>query len=267
MNTHDDDYLDIEDYRNDEVSAERFLAQARGDDTLKALNSDIDTLDFVCKMLFPAKCEEIVRRLLDRFGSAIEVFEATYAELMRIDGMTDRAATLVSRFRTVGRQAILRTSNPIRTEDTRRLAEFTAVYFLNTHIARGIGIFYNDNYEIISVLALKTDDRLREVVAEIGATDAKKVALASYQPYLNISGGLSSAEMRGFIKRLSRICEIIEVDFVDYVEFCGKNFFSLFAAIRGRDKVENVADSVPIPYEPNGCTIRAISKLYPERKH
>ena len=206
-------------------------------------DSDIGILLFCLKVLYGHDNEQLAWRLIERFGSVSGIFSAVHEELMQIEGMTDRVATFFTVMRPLRQQAQLRAVKGLTLNSERDIAEYAAVYFMTESIPTDAVVCLDKKYRVYHVERLGKDERIRELISLACRRDAQKIVLIRYEPQLLQKSVLPSKDAQKTLIKIANIMSTLDIEFMDYVEYCKSCFFSLRRAIAGDMGVYHVYDA------------------------
>lgn len=224
--------------------------------------SDIGILRYCIKVLYERDNDELVWRLIGRFGNVSGILDASFEELMRVDGMTERVATFFVVLRPLHRQALLRASSGILITDERALAEYAAVYFINDYNPYDVVVCTNRSGRILCTERLIEEERVREIAAVACRHDAAKIALLRFDPSLAHKKVLPSLERQTMLEKVLKICDVLGMMFIDYMEYHAYNFFSLRRALTTGAEIVHVKDASSEKYD--GAALKDGLRLYNE---
>lgn len=173
---------------------------------------------------------EIAHRLIDRFGSLDGVFEARFEELMKIDGIGERSATLIKMQYDLFR-AYLTGKYDVK---NKLYSEELAVKYLK-------GLFFGKQQEFLYLICLDDKGKVikvrfisygigelsvdyREIMSEVLATNASGVVLAHNHP----NGILrASQEDINETQEVEKFLSKVSVRLVDHFVFCDDEYISI----------------------------------------
>lgn len=214
-------------------------------------NSDTAILAYILKILYGRDRDALAWRLIERFGSVSGIFGATFDELMKIDGMTDRAATFFSIMRPLHRQALLRSSPRAEMPDEHSAVTFAAIYFMSDDSARDACVYMDKRRKVICVERLTDENKCRDVLSGVCEHCADRIILIRFEPR-----GEDKTQMRRR-RRLTELTEIVRslraigVGLVDYIEYTPFKAFGLSRAIRGDGRMLDAALTSQSAYDEN----------------
>lgn len=173
---------------------------------------------------------EIAHRLIDRFGSLDGVFEARYEELMKINGIGEKSATIIKM-----------QYNLFRAYETAKYNIKNKPYSEELVINYLKGLFFGKQQEFLYLICL--DDKgymikvrfisygmgelavdYREIMSEVLATNASGIILAHNHP-----NGILRASQEDITEtqELEKFLGKISVRMVDHFIFCGDEYISI----------------------------------------
>ena len=224
-------------------------------------NSDIGILQFCLKIFCEHESDGLAWRLIDRFGSISGIFSASQDELMQIDGVTERIAAFFTVMRPLQRQAQLRRIN-VKLTSPHDLTGYAAVYFLGEYGPSEVCVCLDKNDRIICVEQPEGDEPVREIAAIACRSNAKKIALLRLESRLKRKRVLPLPDKQRQLIKIARLMSAIGVEFVDYIEYKQRSFFSLRRAVRGDIGVYNIKDADVNVYQPWNNAVQAINEYY-----
>ncbi len=197
--------------------------------------SDLEIMRFILKTLYGGDREQLTLRLIEKFGGAAGVFDASQSELMRVEGVTERVASFFAFVKPLYRQALLRSAPEFKIVCEADLARYAAVYFMNDRVALDVCLYLDKRGGIISVDILIGEDRTAEILSGVCRYDATSVALLRFVPHENDVSASRTLDRLETVKRLLPSLELIDARLVDYVEYFPFGFISLRRALGGND--------------------------------
>ncbi len=172
----------------------------------------------------------LAHRLLKEFGSLNNVFNASFDDLCRIDGISEHTATLLM----LCGQLLPRCYNekqerrPLTTQTA--LVDFLRPHFINQPKEKLVLLCLNNRQEplecsVVSQGSLTaTEASVREVLERVIRAKATAIVLAHNHP---AGHPVPSVEDVDFTKRLQHTLRQIEVVLVDHLIFSGKEYLSI----------------------------------------
>ncbi len=172
----------------------------------------------------------LAHRLLKEFGSLNNVFNASFDDLCRVDGISEHTATLLM----LCGQLLPRCYSerqehaPLTTQTA--LVEFLRPHFINQPKEKLVLLCLNNRQEpldcsVVSQGSLTaTEASVREVVERVIRANATAVVLAHNHP---AGHPVPSVEDVNFTKSLSHTLRQIDVALVDHLIFSGKEYLSV----------------------------------------
>ncbi len=172
----------------------------------------------------------LAHRLLKEFGSLNNVFNASFDDLCRIDGISEHTATLLM----LCGQLLPRCYSekqergPLTTQTA--LVEFLRPHFINQPKEKLVLLCLNNRKEpldcsVVSQGSLTaTEASVREVVERVIRTKATAIVLAHNHP---AGHPVPSVDDINFTKSLGHTLRQIDVALVDHLIFSGKEYLSI----------------------------------------
>lgn len=132
--------------------------------------------------------DEIVNRLLERFGSISEVFDAPVPELMRVDGMNEDSAILISMIPHLSRKYIEDKSTKSEICGVENIAEFASKCFVGITTEHFLLICVDNkgtmlNYHFVAKGSVdSTNVDLRKIIYILLGSNATAAVIAHNHP-------------------------------------------------------------------------------------
>ncbi len=172
----------------------------------------------------------LAHRLLKEFGNLTNVFNASFDDLCRIDGISEHTATLLMLCgQLLPRYYSEKQENrPLTTQTA--LVEFLRPHFINQPKEKLVLLCLNNRQEPLACSVVSqgsltaTDASVREVVERIIRTKATAVVLAHNHP---AGHPVPSGEDIAFTRSLCHTLRQIEVALVDHLIFSEKEYLSI----------------------------------------
>ena len=152
---------------------------------------DHEKLEFLLYYAIPTgDTNELAHKLIDKFGSFVNVITAGYEELLEADGVGEHTASMICLFRMAAKYFIMaREGNTIRLNDTDNLNDYCSAMFLDA-VHEEVRCVYLDNelYLIDSERVCegdfgKVELPLRGLLQKIFKTRSNRVVIAHNHPY------------------------------------------------------------------------------------
>lgn len=194
--------------------------------------SDLYLLKTMLDRLYGGDSGELYLRLTDRFGTFGGVFDATAAELLAVDGMTERVASFFTFIRPAYRQALLRDGECVIDGES-AAARFATAFFMNKRHAGEHCVFLDKKSRILRTE--KTDLDTASAVGGACRSNADKLLVICGRPF---GGALApSVERLTAVRALIRPLDALGIEFVDYIEYGAFAMYSLRRELSGRPPV------------------------------
>lgn len=221
-------------------------------------NSDVGIIRFCVRTLFEHENDGLADTLIQRFGGATGVFEASFEELMSVKGMTERAATFFSVMPRLRRTAMLRLVGDAL-ESERDIVQYAAVYFMNDRKPSDVCVCLDKNNKIICAEKLTETERVREIASIACGHNAKKVLLLRHEPRLTEKARAIAPhpETQRLLIKIIRLLNTLEIELVDYMEYGSFAFFSYARAVDGDIGVFGADGAKGDKYDPPDWTTSA----------
>lgn len=210
--------------------------------------SDIEILRYLIKVFYERENDELVWRLIERFGSVPNIFGAAYEELVRVDGVTDRVATFFVFMRPLYRQALLRSEPNIKVVSEASLVRYALVYFMNERNPFDVCVYLNKKGRLIKAVRLIEEDRTREIICGISRYGADKLAWMRFYPHEAERSDMQTVARLELIHKLLPAFKALETEFIDYIEYAPFKFFDLRRAVDGNELMSDLKDADGSPY-------------------
>lgn len=226
--------------------------------------SDISVLESMIKVLYGHENNELAERLLDRFGSVPSIFRAHEAELMKVKGMTSRAANFFAEMLPVQRQALLREAVKAEMNCEKSFVDVIASYCTDGVRPFDMCVLCDKSHRCITVEQLISEERFRETIEHACNNDADKIVMARFVPYETLEPLSPSAVRVKTLYKLSNIFDTLEMELVDYFIYTPCKFYSIRRALKGgKNPFDAVkASAKPYPAMPN--MTERLRKMYTE---
>lgn len=194
--------------------------------------NEINTLELMLFYCVPRKdTNPLAHRLLDHFGKLHHVLEASHAELMKVEGVTENIATYLNLFNAVGRYYTVNRAQEIKILDTiEQCGQYMLPYF---HALQNETVFLLCLDAKCKVLCCKkvgegsvnsASISIRKIVETALQSNAVSVVLAHNHP----SGlAIPSVEDIQTTKRLGRALHAVEILLVDHLVVAEDEFVSI----------------------------------------
>lgn len=210
--------------------------------------SDIEILRYLIKVFYERDNDELVWRLIERFGSVPNIFGAAYEELIRVDGVTDRVATFFVFMRPLYRQALLRSEPNIKIVSEATFVRYALVYFMNERNPFDVCVYLDKKGKLINAVRLIEEDRTREIICGISRYGADKLAWMRYYPHEAERSDMQTVARLELIHKLLPAFKALETEFIDYIEYASFKFFDLRRAINGDESMKGLSNADDSPY-------------------
>ncbi len=194
--------------------------------------NDHNALEMLLFYAVPRKdTNELAHRLLKRFGSLAGVFEASYEELLSVDGIGENAATLVKLIPAVSRRYLLTKSLPTKTV---RRSEDAGAYFVARFMYEvnemAYALLLNSSNGVIACKQISsgivnaTEISVRMLVEAAIKSNAAGVIIAHNHP-----GALPvpSKEDEYSTALIRKALELVDIKLLDHIIVGGKEYRSL----------------------------------------
>lgn len=194
--------------------------------------NDHNALEMLLFYAVPRKdTNELAHRLLKRFGSLAGVFEASYEELLSVDGIGENAATLVKLIPAVSRRYLLTKSLPSKTV---RRSEDAGAYFVARFMYEvnemAYALLLNSSNGVIACKQISsgivnaTEISVRMLVEAAIKSNAAGVIIAHNHP-----GALPvpSKEDEYSTALIRKALELVDIKLLDHIIVGGKEYRSL----------------------------------------
>lgn len=194
--------------------------------------SDIQALELLLFYCIPRKdTNPIAHRLLDRFGKFHHVLDAPYSELVKVEGISDNAATFLTMFRQMIRYYEKSQTNDIRVvTDTDDCGKLLVPYFCGVGDEMVYLLCLDAKCKVISCKKVGEGSvnsaaiSIRKIVETAMAAGAVSVVLAHNHP----SGlAIPSPEDVQTTKRLGQALHTVEIILADHIIVSGEDYVSL----------------------------------------
>lgn len=210
---------------------------------------DLDILRYILKTLYGGDRDELAVRLIERFGGVVEVFDAAQSELMRVKGVTERAASFFAFVKPMYRQALLRSEPDLRIDSEAALVRYAAVYFMNDRVPLDACLYLDKNDKIIRADRLAGDNITERILSGVCRHGAVKTALLRYVPHEN---DLSAVRTLDGVEAVARIAEplaLVDAAITDCIEYYPFGFYALRRALAGDCRALPVQSASESKYE------------------
>lgn len=225
----------------------------------KNSDGEFAVLDYILDVLYGGPHSELATALLLRFGNIAGVFGAKYDELVRVDGITERVATFFSTMRPLCKQALLRAANGCGLKNERAAVDLAEMEFVGARGTANIIICYDCDGRAIDIARVADSDILRGISERVCACNARSVLWLHNNCNGEKEPKVFSPSRAQTVERVVRFSDIIDAQFIDYIECTGKGFFSLQRALSGDDGLHAVCQASRKTYT-GGCSLSAIAE-------
>ena len=181
--------------------------------------NDHNALEMLLFYAVPRKdTNELAHRLLKHFGSLAAVFEASHAELMRVDGIGENAATLIKLIPEISRRYLLTKSLPNKVIRRNEVNEICYALLLNS--SNGIIACKQISRGVVNA----TEVGIRMLVEAAIKNNAVSVIIAHNHPG---ALPLPSKEDEYCTRLVKKALELVDIKLLDHIIVGGKEFQSL----------------------------------------
>jgi DNA repair protein RadC len=200
---------------------------------------DHEKLEFLLYYAIPSgDTNELAHRLIDRFGSFVNVMAAQYADLLDVKGVGEHTASMMSLFRMTARYYIMeRKGNVIGLSNTAALNNYCSALFLDADNEQVRCIFLDNELSLLNSEKIcegefgKVELPLRGLLQEVFKSRSNRVVVTHNHPYGSCIPSRADVdvtrELYHFLKRL-------DIELVDHV-------------IAGRDGVWSMRERETFP--------------------
>lgn len=188
----------------------------------------------------------LAHRLIDRFGSLREVLEASYEELLGVEGIGEHSATLIKFSAELSRRYLLSEARSSeRFETVEKLGDFLKILFLGKKVEEVYILTFNGKMEMLS--CRKLADGMTNLVAfsvkplieEAITSHASCIVLAHNHPSGMASPSGSDIELT---HQLEFVCEQLSIPLIEHYVVAGNKYYAIIHDRRrhGRGEFDNV---------------------------
>ena len=182
----------------------------------------------------------LAHRLLNRFGSLADVFDATVEELLCVDGITQHAATYIKMFPAVFRQYELSRDCHHECLDTlEKVGEYVKRFFIGVTVEQAYLFLFNNRLQVIDTYLFAegtVNSALilpRLVVERALAARASSVVMAHNHPNGNAIATRDDIEVTHVVESA---CNLVGVHFLDHLVVSGNEFTSVLRSQKGLNR-------------------------------
>lgn len=193
---------------------------------------DLDILRYILKTLYGGDRDGLAVRLIERFGGAVEVFGAAQSELMRVEGVTERAASFFAFVKPMYRQALLRSEPELRIDSEAALVRYAAVYFMNDRVPLDACLYFDKNDKIIRAERLAGDNITERILSGVCRHGAVKTALLRYVPHENDLSAMRTLDGVETVARIAEPLALVDATITDCIEYYPFGFYRCDARLR-----------------------------------
>lgn len=210
-------------------------------------DSDIEIINAILRVLYGGERRELADKLMQRFGSFHAIFRAAPEDLLKVDGVTDTAASFFSAAVPQFRQALRRAAKNIKPRSEYDLVNLALATDDGSEEKSKRHIYLDGSDKIIKCEKVVGPDSVKKTVGAACGLNAAKVAVVEY----------GRREKRVFpdeqtLKYLSETIAALEavgILFVDQIDFSGYKFNSLRRVISGGAEYVDLQDAKREKYE------------------
>ena len=181
---------------------------------------DRDILKFMLKALYGRERDDLVARLIERFGDARGVFIATHEELMSVRGVTERVATFFNVIYPFKWRVAL-DALPDDLTDERALDGFASALLSGEPYAAEIALYLDGDGALICAERLPKSELIRAAVAGACRHDAQKLVWISNIPSGRPRSPSEAAARARTAVKLKGLLDILGVRLIGRIEFSG----------------------------------------------
>ena len=194
--------------------------------------ADYELLEYLLFATIPRKdTKPLAKELIRTFGSLSSVLHADYYELMRVDGVGEKTAHLLSHVLPIVVRAEYSRFNGMRVDTPLKSAQFMYSRFMGKNKEKLIMASLNLNDEVIQTDAISDgaiDSAPVDIMKILRVADrngAKKIILAHNHPGGTMNFSDTDMEMTS---RVVSCCMLTGIIFVDHFIFCDNRYISMF---------------------------------------
>lgn len=171
----------------------------------------------------------LAHKLIKMFGSLDGVFNATYEQLVSVDGVGDKVASYLLLIGQAVKRSSANKKNKVKLKNTFEVKEWLTEFFNGKDTETFVMIMLDENYGLVAHCEF-SDRNKTEVKAEIPevvmAFNIHKPRFAIFS-HNHPSNQASPSQMDDFTtKKLNLLCEINDVNLLDHIIVAGKDFYS-----------------------------------------
>jgi len=163
---------------------------------------------------------ELAHRLIDRFGSFVEVMAAEYEDLLQVKGVKEHTACMICLFRMTARYYIMeRKGNVIGLKNSNALNNYCAAMFLGAYNEQVRCIFLDNELKLINSEKIcegdfgKVELPLRALYHKIFNAKSNRVVISHNHPGMCIPSNRDIQATKQLFQDLKRV----DVELVDHV--------------------------------------------------
>lgn len=188
---------------------------------------DVELARFLVSDVLDIADDGLATRLIYKYGGLDCVFGASFDDLMRIRGITPRAASFFSCARAIERQAMLRTVRTAVMRDIFAELSFIAAYCLGEGDAFDFCMTLDKKMRLIDAVKITSGEKLRQAV-RIGceANAAYEIAVHYIPPEWDEDVTPSDRTL-GAVNTLARVLAEAGIVLYDYIAYTPGDLYSL----------------------------------------
>ncbi len=173
---------------------------------------------------------ELAHRLIERFGSLRDVFDAPYEELLKVDGVGESVAALIKLIPQLTRRYMVDSSMEQYLNSTEKAGKFLQPYYIARKNETVYLVCLDSKCKVLSCQMIfegsvnSTQVNIRKIIETAFKYNAAGIIIAHNHP-----GGvaLPSPEDLGTTQRISEALRAVGLSFIDHIILADGDFVSL----------------------------------------
>lgn len=178
----------------------------------------------------------IAHALIDRFGSLSGVFDASVAELCKVDGVSEHTAVLIKLVPAIHRAALCETPPAERYDSLNKIGKLLVRYYTGVTVETVYLVLLDNDYRLIDVVKVGEGSvnrvrlETRKLIEYCLRANASMVVLAHNHPRGNTT---PSSEDMATTAEVANVFRSINVEFLEHLLISGDRYEPLLSTTEG----------------------------------